>query len=299
MWRSISLVTFYTILYPLTHEGYDIADRVTDNQAAVPASYDAFPGASLSPVSDKKESTFHEEVTKETTIDARIKTEVKTTRFSTEADHAESIDSVRVDTTVSYVHGKVQHDKGDAEGTLLLDDHPTLTFHPVDPVPDLEDSKTSTQPPLGPVYSTGYAALSRFLEDEDADAEITERLADASWQDVGQKETLPSEAVTEVERDFRREEIQKSEAVTKTEQDIGDEIKLVTPVPELVILPDSAQQDVVRQHERDGSTGRIQEEEDGSCCGSSSKWFWNRRKFTTEGKEFPSPPHTGSGFINP
>jgi len=181
-----------------------------------------------------------------------------------------------VDTTVSYVHGKVQHDKGDAEGTLLLDDHPTITFHPVD-----SDSKTLTQPPLGPAYSTGYAALSRFLEDDEADAEINERLADMSLQDFVQKELLPSEAVTEVEQDINREEIQDSEAVTKTEHDFSrEEIQK----PEAVTKAEhDIGEEISREYERDGTRGRIQEEEDGSCCGPSSKWFWGRSKYSTEG----------------
>lgn len=220
----------------------------------------------------------HQEVTKETTIDARIKTETTTTTFTADEDHGESIDSVRVDTSVSYVHGTVQHDKGAAEGKVVLNGQPTITFHPVEEVSDQEDSKIVTQqPPLAPVYSTGYADLSRFLEDHEEDVEINERLVTSSRQEESKSEIQQSKV--------EHEETSKSEAVIKGQQDevlestqidedTHKEIKVLFPG---VVIP---QQNISLDLQRE----RIQEQDDdAACCGPTSKWFWGRRKYTSEG----------------
>jgi hypothetical protein len=226
----------------------------------------------------------HQEVTKETTIDARIKTETTTTTFTADEDHGESIDSVRVDTTVSYVHGTVQHDEGVAEGTVLLGDQPTITFHPVEEVSDQEDSKivTQQQPPLAPVYSTGYAALSRFLEDHEEDAEINERLVTSSLQEESEiqqskheehEETSKSEAVIKGQQD----EVLES---TQIDEDTHKEIKVLFPG---VVIP---QQDISLDLQRE----RIQDQDDdAACCGPTSKWFWGRRKYTSEEAQLRQP----------
>lgn len=225
----------------------------------------------------------HKEVTKETTIDARIKTETKTTTFTADEDHGESIDSFRVDTTVSYVHGKVQHDNGAAEGTVLLGDQPTITFHPVEEVSDQEDSKivTQQQPPLAPVYSTGYAALSRFLEDQEEDVEINDRLVTSSRQEeseseiqqskVEHEETSKAEAMI---KGLQDEVVLDTEVVHKIDEDTHQEIKILFPG---VVIP---QQDISLDLQRE----RIQDEDDdAACCGPTSKWFWGRQKYTSEG----------------
>jgi hypothetical protein len=280
----------------VTHEDSGIADRVMGEQAA-PASSGGLLIASGSHLSDESESIFHEEITRETEIDARITTQTTTTKSHTDATKGETIDAVRIDTSVTYVHGSIQHDKGAVEGKLHLDDHPTLRIQPAGELPAVpvlkEEHKPVTQPPLGPTYSTGYAALSRFLEDEeesaDEDAAVNEWLADSARQGVTWKEVEPLKSETEVPveqdtgeevpvlSDAIEEEITHSEAVTKIE---------VPP-----ILSDSVKQDIGREIARaDVQRTQVQmpgtyEEEDGSYCLPKSKWLWGRPKFTSEGTQ--------------
>ena len=294
----------------VTHEGSDIADRVTEEQAA-PAYSGGLLEASGSHVSDQSESIFHEEVTRETTIDARVTTQTTTTKSHTDGINHEIIDAVKIDTSVSYVHAAVQHDEGAVEGTIHLDDHPTFSLQPADKLPvapmQEEDRKAVTQPPLGPVYSTGYAALARFLEDEeeeaDEDAAVNERLADTSQRSVTSKEVEPLQAVTEVEQDSGEDLSMLSDSF---EKDIGEKITLsdaVTDTTVPAILSESVKQDIGQEiargdvHEAPVQMPASPQEEDWSCCLPRSKWLWGRAQLTSEGAELIRPALVILGLI--
>ena len=323
----------------VTCKGSEIADRVNGEQAA-PAVSGGLLQVSESHVSDESESIFHEEVTRETTIDARVTTQTTTTKSHTDATKNETIDAVRIDTSVSYVHASVQHDKEEVDGTLHLGDHPTFSIHPADKLPGLpvleEERLPVTQPPLGPTFSTGYAALARFLEDEeenvDEDAAVNDWLADSSRQDVTWKQVEPLQSVTEVVQDNGEEvsmifldssegageEITASGGVTKVKvptvladsikQEIRQELapsEDVTEVKVRPVLPDSVKQEIGQDLAR-GDFERTQaqmsdlredQEEDRICCLPSSKWRWGGPKLSSEGARSIWPGLVIPGFI--
>lgn len=238
----------------VTRERCDIADRAVERQPLLESS-DEVPTASNLDAFEETHSGFREEVTKHTTIDARVVTETVTTTFSDQTDeqHGDTIRSVNVDTSVSYVHAFVEQD-GAVKEAPHVDDYPTFSRTSVEEESSASESKDSTHA-LEIQFSTGYAALAGLSE---------------GVENAGMKDILPSG----IEKNFNLE-LRASELATEDEQpaQVSDPIQLdtggeISPAAYVV----QAQQPVPVQ------------DADASCCLPNSKWLWGRWKPTIEGE---------------